>query len=228
MLKITNLSFKYKSKIALNDINLLIHDGDFLLLTGANGSGKTTLLKILSGLLPIQSGKIFHNTEELSQKDLKMLCGYVFHNPVNQIIGSTVEEDVAFGLENMGIARIMMHEEVEKILRKFELYKFRDEDPMNLSAGQAQKLAVASIAVLKPKYLFLDEPTSMLDDKGCQQVKEVIQLLNRMGVTIVISTHEIHLFADLAKRIVHLSNGKIDFDGSIADFMNSVIDDVEK
>lgn len=81
---------------------------------------------------------------------------------------------------------------------------------------------------MKPKYLFLDEPTSMLDEKGCQQVKKVIQLLNGSGVAIVISTHEIPLFADLAKRIVHLSNGSIDFDGSFDDFMNSVIDDVEK
>lgn len=228
MLQAIDLSFRYGSTVVLDKMNLLIHDGDFILLTGANGSGKTTFLKILAGLLPVQAGKILHNNRELSQEDLKLLCGYIFHNPTNQIIGSTVEEDVAFGLENMGTPRKIMHEEVDKILRKFQLYQFKDENPINLSAGQAQKLAVASIAVLKPKYLLLDEPTSMLDEKGCQQVKEVIQSLNQMDIGIIVSTHEIYQFNDLAERVVHLSHGRIDFDGSFVEFMNSSIDDVEK
>ncbi len=228
MLRVVDLSFSYRSAVALKKVNLSIHDGDFILLVGANGSGKTTLLKILAGLLPIQTGKIFSDDRELSQQDLRLLSGYVFHNPINQITGSTVEEDIAFGLENMGVPRNTMQELVEKALDVFQLRQLRYEDPLNLSAGQAQRLAIASVAVLKPKYLLLDEPTSMLDDTGYRQVKEVLKTLNQMNVTVIVSTHEIHQFIDLAGRIVHLSDGTVDFDGSIDEFIKSPIDDVEK
>ncbi|MGB9820489.1 MAG: energy-coupling factor ABC transporter ATP-binding protein [Pseudothermotoga sp.] len=228
MLQVVNLSFQYKIDKALDQVNLAVHDGDFLLLTGANGSGKTTLLKILAGLLPVQSGEILFDGRVLSQNDLRMLCGYVFHNPVNQIIGSTLEEDVAFGLENMGVPRSKMHEQVTEILEIFQLSQLKNEDPMSLSAGQAQKLAIASVAVLKPKYLLLDEPTSMLDDLGCRQVNQVLRALNQMGMSIVISTHEIYQFTDLARRVIHLCRGTVDFDGSINEFIDSPIDDVEK
>ncbi|WP_041082864.1 energy-coupling factor ABC transporter ATP-binding protein [Thermotoga profunda] len=228
MLRIIDLGFKYRSTTALDRINLSIQDGESILLTGANGSGKTTLLKILAGLLPIQTGKILYDDKELSQEDLKFLCGYVFHNPINQIIGSTVEEDVAFGLENMGVPKNTMHKEVERVLQEFQLYELKDKDPVNLSAGQAQKLAIASVVVMKPKFLLLDEPTSMLDSKGCMQVIEMLKALNQMNITLIISTHEIYQFANLAKRVIHLSNGTVDFDGSFSEFMTSSIDDVEK
>jgi len=227
-LQVFDLSFSYREVRVLEDLNFSVSEREFVLLTGANGSGKTTLLKLLAGLLPVQKGKISLDGKQLSRQDLRILCGYVFHNPINQIVGSTVEEDIAFGLENIGMPRKTMVERVQEVLDFFDLNSLKDEDPLNLSAGQAQKLAIASIVALKPKYLLLDEPTTMLDHKGCTQVKEILKKLNELDTTVILSTHEIHQFYDLAKRVIHLKNGRIDFDGSVEEFFASTIDDVEK
>ncbi|ABV33971.1 MULTISPECIES: energy-coupling factor ABC transporter ATP-binding protein [Pseudothermotoga] len=228
MLEIIDLTFYYGNIKALDRVTFKIKDGSFVLIVGANASGKTTLLKILCGLLPIQKGKIMFDKKELSQNDLRYLCGYVFHNPLNQIVGTTVEEDIAFGLENIGMERNRMIKEVEKTLKSFGLYELKEKDPATLSAGQLQKLATASVTVLKPKYLFLDEPTSMLDEQDSKQIKQCLKDLNDSGITILVSTHDLEQFLDTSNWIIHLNNGKIDFEGEIKEFLEKDFPDVER
>ncbi len=227
MLDVKKVFFSYGDRFALRDINLIIHESELVFLTGANGSGKTTLLKLLSGLLPFQEGEILYNKSKVTHRELRYLTGYVFHNPLEQLFNFTVEDEIAFGLENMGVEREEMLKQVDQTLKSFDLERYRLKDPAKLSGGQAQKVAIASIVVLKPKFLFLDEPTGMLDDDGIEQVKSCLTSLLKSGLSIIVSTHELWHFHGMISRVIHLNQGSIDFDGSYEEFKKKNFEDVE-
>ncbi|WP_448523645.1 energy-coupling factor ABC transporter ATP-binding protein [Pseudothermotoga sp.] len=227
MLELSNVFFDYADGFTLRNICLKIEKGSFALLVGANGSGKTTLLKILAGLLPIRSGFIRLNGKLVGCEELRENCCYVFHNPFDQIVGSTVEEDIAFGLENLGLSRRRIRDKIERALKMFNLSEKSSANPLTLSGGTAQKLAVVSLYVLEPEVFLLDEPTSMLDDLGVTELKEALKELNRIGKTIIVSTHEPRVFFELATSVVHMIDGSVDFHGSVSEFLGRQFDDVE-
>lgn len=201
----------------IDRISISFKTNEIVLLLGRNGSGKSTFLKALASLQKY-SGKIY--TSE--GKDPYLETGYVFQNPETQIIGSTVWEDVIFGLENIGLPRDEIKKRAEKALKIVGLYKLKDIDPLNLSGGQKQKLAIASILSMEPSFLLLDEPTAMLDKHDRKIIKNLIEELKKLNIGIIIATHHADLFLDITDRILFLSNGKIIFDGKINNYFDLV------
>lgn len=187
------------------------------MLLGRNGSGKSTFLKSLAGLQKY-NGMVYTSED----KDPYLETGYVFQNPETQIIGSTVWEDVIFGLENIGLPRDEIKQRAEKALKIVGLYKLKDIDPLNLSGGQKQKLAIASILSMEPSFLLLDEPTAMLDKHDRKIIKNLIGELKKLDIGIIIATHHADLFLDISDRIIFLHNGKIIFDGKINNYFEIV------
>ncbi len=162
-------------------MNLEIEKGEFIGLVGYNGSGKSTLLKVMSGILQPYSGNVYFKDETLDEKN-RIKIGYIFQNPENQIIGVTVEEDVAFGLENIGVPpREEMIDRINWALSIVNLKGLEHADPNTLSGGQKQRLAIASILVMEPEVILMDEPTSMLDPKGRNEIYNVIKKINKDG-----------------------------------------------
>lgn len=218
MISIKNLSYKYpkEDNFALEDVNLEIKQGQKVAIIGHNGSGKSTLSKALIGLVKPASGSITINDIELNEKNLfkiREFAGMVFQNPNSQIIGSTVEEDLSFGL----LSKVKSREEAKKIVSdiatKLELTDKLLNNPRNLSGGQKQRVAIGAMMALKPKVLILDEITSMLDTKSKNEVLKIIEKLHKdLNQTIVSVTHNMDEAA-LADRIIVLSNGKIIKDG---------------
>ncbi|SHH37586.1 energy-coupling factor transport system ATP-binding protein [Thermosipho atlanticus DSM 15807] len=205
---IENLSVNIGNKKIIDSISTTFKTKELVLLLGRNGSGKSTFLKALAGLTKY-SGKIFTSTNEKHY----LVTGYIFQNPETQIIGSTVWEDVIFGLENIGLARDEIKKRAEKALKIVGLYKFKDLDPYVLSGGQKQKLAIASILSMEPYFLLLDEPTAMLDKHDRKIIKILIKELKKLNIGVILATHHSNFFFDIADRIIFLSNGKIVFDG---------------
>ena len=191
----------------LEKVDLKLEEGRVYLLVGKNGSGKTTLLKILSGLLSPTEGDVLLDGRRVDSEELLQISGYVFQNPQTQVIGATVEEDVAFGLENLGIEREEMIKRVEEVLKELDLYDIRCFDPVLLSGGQLQRLAIASIVALRPKLLLLDEPLSMLDRDGVEEVLRVIEKVSKDRI-VVIATHDPQLFR-FADEVILLEGGKV-------------------
>ncbi len=191
--RVERVSYKINGREILKEISFTVKGNGLYLLVGKNGSGKTTLLKILAGLLAPTEGKIYVNGEHFESERLLTISGYVFQNPYSQIIGSTVEEDVAFGLENVGTPREKMRRIVSEVLKEVELYEERKRDPLFLSGGQIQRLAIASILALKPRLLLLDEPLSMIDRKGKKGIVELFKKLKETKILLV-ATHDIELF----------------------------------
>ncbi len=179
-----------------------ISEGVHLLL-GRNGSGKTSLLKIIAGLLEQSEGEIYFDGEKVEREERLEKCGYVFQNPQTQVIGVTVEEDIAFGLENVGMDREEMKKRVEEVLKEVSLWDLREFDPSLLSGGQLQRLAIASIIALNPSVLLLDEPISMLDPDGAKEVVEVIRKVSEERI-VIIATHDVEHF-DFADSVLYLS-----------------------
>ena len=214
-----NLNFEYADQKILKDLTLNFNKGEFVGLVGDNGSGKSTLMKVLSGILLPQSGKVLFDDTVMSPKN-KQYVGYIFQNPENQIVGVTVEEDVAFGLENIGIQRESMIELISWALDVVGLSKYAKADPNTLSGGQKQRLAIAAIVAMKPEIILMDEPTTMLDPIGRSEVYEVIKKLVSLKKTIIIASHHSD---DLSwvNRIIGLKEGKIIFDGSRDSFYSS-------
>lgn len=206
-----NLSFKYNEVTVLKDISFEVNKGEFIGLVGNNGSGKSTLLKVLCGILFADKGEVIFQDKLLDEKS-KIKIGYIFQNPENQIIGVTVEEDVAFGLENTGVPREEMIKKIKWALSTVGLETLEKADPNTLSGGQKQRLAIASILVMEPDVILMDEPTSMLDPRGRSEVHKVIGTLLSLGKTIIIASHHA---SDLihVQRIIALNEGRIIYDG---------------
>ena len=216
LLKCENINYSYGKRQVINNVSIGIKKGQFTGIVGDNGSGKSTLMKILSGILFDYTGNVFFENEELNEKN-RIKIGYIFQNPENQIVGVTIEEDVAFGMENTGVPREKMIEKIKWALNIVGLTGFEKRDPNTLSGGQKQRLAIASILAMEPEIIFMDEPTTMLDPVGRREVYSVIKKLVELKKTVVIASHHSQDLREV-ERVIALKKGKIIFDGSRSDF----------
>lgn len=219
-----NLIYKYinsetkEEKFALNGVDLDVNDGEFLVVLGHNGSGKSTIAKHMNALLLPSGGKIYINgmdtLDENNIWDIRSTAGMVFQNPDNQLVATIVEEDVAFGPENMGIEPTEIRKRVDESLKRVGMYEYRKHAPHLLSGGQKQRVAIAGILAMRPKCIVLDEPTAMLDPSGRKEVIDTIKELNReYGITIILITHYMEEAVE-ADRIVVMDNGNIVVQGT--------------
>ena len=233
--KIENVNYKYplEDKQALKNINIEIKKGEFWAVIGKNGSGKTTFCNMLRRFVPDfykgeLTGKIMLEDKELkdySQKELVQKIGFVFQNPFTQISGvkDTVFEEIAYGLENLGLDKEEIISRVEKILKLLEIEKLRDRNPYDLSGGQKQRVALASIIAMNPDILVIDEPTSQLDPKGTEDIFKIINLMANEGKTIILVEHKLELIAEYAQNILVLDEGKIILSGKAEEVLNNKI-----
>ena len=218
-LEIKNLSFSYeKDKPVIDDISLSVEKGSLVAILGHNGSGKSTLAKLIMGLLEKNGGQIFYDGEEITKKNIKKLqtkTALVFQNPDNQFIGATVEDDIAFGLENKQVPHEKMQEEINKFAESVGMLDYLKKEPINLSGGQKQRVALAGALVLNPDILILDEATSMLDPRGKYTVKKAIKIIHKQNpdLSIITITHDIDE-ALLCDKVFLLSKGKLVKSGS--------------
>jgi len=220
-IKIESLTYAYpfSDKNALENISFSIMPGECVGIIGRNGAGKSTLCLALTGLVPKffkgrYSGKVLLDGEDVRQISYEKLVtkiGLVLQNPFSQITGAriTVYEEVAFGLENLGIPRDEIKQRVEAVLKALDLWEKRDENPFELSGGQLQKLAIASVLVLQPEVLVLDEPTSQLDSGGTKEVFEIISQMKSQGITIVLVEHKYEMLVEYVDKIIFLQEGKM-------------------
>lgn len=227
LIKFENVSFSYKttdendnpvSIPVLNDFNLSIEQGSFVAILGHNGSGKSTVAKLTNGILFADEGTVTVNGKvaknDDSIYDIRRDAGMVFQNPDNQIVSSIVEEDVAFGVENLGVPSDECRKRVDEALKTVGMYEYRLKTPSKLSGGQKQRVAVAGIIAMKPKCIILDEPTAMLDPVGRKEVIDTVMKLNKEeGITIVLITHYMDE-AVKADRVVVMDDGVIKLDGT--------------
>ena len=227
LIEFRDVSFSYETQDdngniitnkVLNDFNLKIEQGSFVAILGHNGSGKSTVAKLTNGILLADEGEIIvdgikaENDESIYS--IRRKVGMVFQNPDNQIVSSIVEEDVAFGVENLGIEPNECRKRVDEALKTVNMYDYRLRTPSKLSGGQKQRVAVAGIIAMKPKCIVLDEPTAMLDPSGRKEVLDTIIKLNKQdNITILLITHYMDE-AVLADRVVVMDNGKIKLDGT--------------
>ena len=213
-LEIKNLCFSYgDDRLVIDDISFSVEKGSFVAVLGHNGSGKSTLAKLIVGLLEKKSGQIFFNDEEMDKKSIKKLqskTALVFQNPDNQFIGVTVEDDIAFGLENRCFPHDKMQEEINLFADSVNMLDYLKKEPINLSGGQKQRVALAGALILRPEILILDEATSMLDPKGKSTVRKVIDRIHQENpeLTIISITHDVDE-ALLADQVFVLSHGKL-------------------
>ena len=213
-LEIKNLSFSYDNDhLVVDDISFSVEKGSFVAILGHNGSGKSTLAKLIVGLLEKKNGQIFFNDEEMDRKTIKKLqskTALVFQNPDNQFIGATVEDDIAFGLENKCFPHDKMQEEINRFADSVNMLDYLKKEPSNLSGGQKQRVALAGALILRPEILILDEATSMLDPKGKSTVRKIIDRIHQENpdLTIISITHDIDE-ALLADTVFILSKGKL-------------------
>ncbi len=232
IISVKNVTYEYKDEdnavTAVKDLSLNIERGSFTVILGHNGSGKSTLAKMLNGLNKPTSGDIFvdgiNTKDEQNEIEVKRKVGMVFQNPDNQIIASIVEEDVAFGPENLGVPPKEIKERVNDALKAVDMLEYKDSTPHRLSGGQKQRIAIAGIIAMSPQCLVLDEPTAMLDPKGRAEIIETLIRLNKeKGITVVLITHYMEE-AQNADRVLVMNDGEI-----IADDKPKVIfSDVER
>lgn len=224
LIRIEDLSFRYSraKSYSLKDINLKIKKGEFVGILGPSGSGKSTLCLTFNGIIPHSirgefRGNVYvkgYNTKETSVAKLSTIVGLVLQNPDSQLFNMTVEEEVAFGLENLGLDPEEIKRRIKWALRIAGLEGLEKEFPPNLSGGQKQRLAIASVLAMKPEVLVLDEPTSQLDPLGREQVLSLITLLNKeQGITIVLVEHNTEYILSFADRVVVLDKGEIVVEG---------------
>ena len=211
---------------ALSDLSLTIEKGSFVCVLGHNGSGKSTFAKLLNGLQLPKEGTILisgmDTRDDASLLNIRRSCGMVFQNPDNQIIANVVEEDVAFGPENLGVPTDEIIRRVDEALSKVGMEAYRLKSPNRLSGGQKQRVAIAGVMAMKPECIVLDEPTAMLDPSGRRDVMRTVRELNkREGITIVHITHYMEEAVD-ADRIIVMDDGKIVMDGAPRDIFSRV------
>ena len=200
------------------DLNLTIESGTFVAVLGSNGCGKSTLAKHFNSILLPCGGKVYVSGMDTSDPDnliaIRKTAGMVFQNPDNQIVANVVEEDVAFGPENLGVAAPAIRHRVDNALKQVGMYEYRNHAPHLLSGGQKQRVAIAGVIAMEPKCIVLDEPTAMLDPKGRREVMETIKRLNReKQITVVLITHHMDEAAR-AQRVVVLDSGRVCLDGT--------------
>lgn len=227
-----NLAFQYPGVEGAPDVtvfenlNLTIEEGSFTAILGINGCGKSTLAKLFNAILVPSSGKMKVCGLDTSAPDLLMKVrrnvGMVFQNPDNQIVANVVEEDVAFGPENLGIAGPEIRRRVDQALKQVGMYQYREHAPHLLSGGQKQRIAIAGVIAMEPRCIVLDEPTAMLDPKGRKDVIDTVKKLNKeKGITVILITHHMDEAAQ-AGRVVVLNKGKIAADGTPREVFSQV------
>ena len=227
-----NVKFSYNDQEdnsyieVLKGIDLKIEKGEFVALLGHNGCGKSTIAKHVKAILLPSGGKIFvdkmSTNDETHLYDIRRNVGLVLQNPDNQIVASVVEEDVAFGPENLGLSSSEIRMRVDKALKAVDMYDYKDEAPHKLSGGQKQRVAIAGIIAMKPSCIVLDEPTAMLDPSGRDEVMNTIKVLNKeKKITVVLITHFMEE-AVLADRVVIMNDGKILMQGEPKEVFSNV------
>ena len=224
IIKVENLNFAYPGVddtpgvAVFTDLDLTIEEGTFVAILGTNGCGKSTLAKHFNSILLPSGGKVYVCGIDTSFEDrilqVRRNVGMVFQNPDNQIVANVVEEDVAFGPENLGVASPEIRNRVDKALKQVGMYEYREHAPHLLSGGQKQRIAIAGVIAMEPKCIVLDEPTAMLDPKGRREVIETIGRLNKeKKITVVLITHHMDEAAK-ADRVVVLHKGQVSLDGT--------------
>lgn len=213
-LEIKNVSYSYQEeKEILSGVSFTVDEGEYISIVGPNGSGKSTLARVIVGLLPSKCGEITILGEKLTKKSIVSIrkkVGMIFQNPDNQFIGATVEDDIAFGLENRNISRKEMYKTVEEFSKKVGMSSFLNKEPSTLSGGQKQRVAIASMLSLNPDILIMDEATSMLDPSGRREIRELINEIRKEKptLTIISITHDVNE-ASMSDRVLLLDNGKV-------------------
>jgi len=219
-----NLTYTYagRTEPSIQDVSITIEKGEFVVLTGPSGCGKTTLCRCLNGLVPhFYGGKLEGELVAAGLKvtehpisELALHVGLVFQNPENQLFALSVEKDVAFGLENIGMPRDEIRKRVDWALEMAGIKDLRDRAPHELSGGQQQRVAIASVLAMQPEIMVLDEPTSFLDPLGAQTIFEVISKLNKqLGITVILVEHRLDLASKYANHVIIMDKGKVVLDG---------------
>ena len=218
-IKIENASFSYEEGLfAVNNLSLEVNQGEYIAIVGRNGSGKSTVAKLINALIMPKSGNVSvfgMDTQDKKQLfEIRKSVGMVFQNPDNQMVATIVEDDIAFGPENIGVKREEIKERIEFALKATSTEEFRSRQASQLSGGQKQRVAIAGVLALLPKILILDEATSMLDPKGRSEVNAVIRALNKeKGITVITVTHYMEEALD-ADRIIVMKGGDVAFQGT--------------
>ena len=230
IIEVKNVTFEYgeddTTNTVIKDFNLEIERGSFTVILGHNGSGKSTLAKLLNGLNKPTMGEVFvdgiSTLDEKNEIEIKRRVGMVFQNPDNQLIASVVEEDVAFGPENLGLHPEITRQRVDEALKAVDMYDYRNSAPHRLSGGQKQRVAIAGIIAMKPECIVLDEPTAMLDPKGRAEIISTLHCLNKEnGITIVLITHFMEE-AEKADRVLVMNDGEIIADATAKEIFSNV------
>lgn len=220
IITLKNISYHYiddEERQALKNVSFSINKGEWIAIIGPNGSGKSTLAKTINGLIEPQQGEVFVGGLPLDEKNvwsIREMVGMVFQNPDNQFVGSTVQDDVAFGLENLGIPREEMIERVREALDKVNMLEFAEREPARLSGGQKQRVAIAGIVALQPDIMILDEATSMLDPRGREEVlRTVKEVKEAENLSVLSITHDIDEAA-AANRVLVMRSGELVKEGT--------------
>lgn len=217
IIEVKNVTFEYsdgdRKKTVIEDFSVSFERGSFTVILGHNGSGKSTLAKLLNGLYKPDKGDVFVNgintRDEAREIDIRRRVGMVFQNPDNQLVASIVEDDVAFGPENLGISPDEIRSRVDNALKSVDMYEQRESTPHRLSGGQKQRIAIAGIIAMEPECIVLDEPTAMLDPKGRAEIISTIEMLNKeKGITVILITHFMEE-AENADRVIVMNKGQI-------------------
>ena len=238
MIELKNVSFKYElqEEKTIKNLDLYVKQGEFVGIIGKNGSGKTTLCNIIRGIIPdfVQgtiTGSISidnKNINDIERGEMAELVGFVFQNPFSQISGikKTVFEEIAYGLENLGVPREEIRQRVTDVIKLLKIEDLQDKNPNELSGGQSQRVAIASIIVMNPKVFIFDEPTSQLDPLGTEEIFDILKLLKSQNKTIILVEHKIDLIAEYADRVVVMDDGEIIFNGETHEVLSN--DKIEK
>lgn len=233
MIELKNVSFKYElqEEKTIKNLDLYVKQGEFVGIIGKNGSGKTTLCNIIRGIIPdfVQgeiTGDIIidnKNIDDIERGEMAELVGFVFQNPFSQISGikKTVFEEIAYGLENLGVPREEIRQRVTDVIKLLKIEDLQDKNPNELSGGQSQRVAIASIIVMNPKVLIFDEPTSQLDPLGTEEIFDILKLLKAQNKTIILVEHKIDLIAEYADRVVVMDDGEIIFNGETHEVLSN-------
>ena len=227
-----NLTYTYPgaAKPSIEDVSIKVEKGEFVLITGPSGCGKTTLCRCFNGLVPHfyqgeMKGEITVAGEDVLKHHTYVMAehvGLVFQNPENQLFALSVEKDVAFGLENLGVPREEIRKKVDWALNQTDIYDLRERSPHEISGGQQQRVAIAAVLAMEPEVIVLDEPTSFLDPLSAQKIFDVIYDLNRkQGITVILVEHRLDLTAKYTNHLIVMDEGKVRFEGNPREILNS-------
>ena len=227
-----NLTYTYPgaAKPSIAEVSIKVEKGEFVLITGPSGCGKTTLCRCFNGLIPHfyqgeMKGEITVAGEDILKRhtyEMAKHVGLVFQNPENQLFALSVEKDVAFGLENLGVPRPEIRKKVDWALNQTGIYDLRERSPHEISGGQQQRVAIAAVLAMEPEIIVLDEPTSFLDPLSAQKIFDVIYDLNRkQGITVILVEHRLDLTAKYANHLIVMDEGKVRFEGNPREILSS-------